>query len=542
MITDLVPFSPSISPAGGAPSSGAPVNSPEVAWLLKRFALDKRIWDQWVSVWEDCYRLAMPYRERFYSSVAGEKRTAEIFDETAVVSLQEFGSRMAAGIIPDGVNWLKLQAGKSVPEEHRADINAALAQVNEHIFEYIHHSNIATEGHEALIEVGVGTGIMKIEPYMGDERIHAEALPLSKVILGKGPDDSICFFWNPRRLKAGEIKTVYPKAILPLELEQMIRQDDNAEVDFLEACYRNWDRLDDEVTEWRVIWVKEKRIIEKATMVGLGSSPFFAARWSKGASEIYGRGPLLNALPAVKTANLIVELVLTNAEIATSGVFQSDNNSHVNQDTVQFLPGTIIPKMAGTSGLEALEFPGNFDVSELVLNDQRKNIKKALFDDDQFGPVEKTPPTAAEIYARQAELARRVGAPFSRLMREMVIPLYRRVAWILQQQGRIKLPRLDNRVIRILPVTPMAHQQQVDDVSRIDRYLEQLGIRFGPEQVQLQINVERTAATLAVLHGVPPEILNTAMEKKQAMEQLQALAQQQMAAQGGGAQEALPAA
>ena len=36
-------------------------------------------------------------------------------------------------------------------------------------------------------------------------------------------------------------------------------------------------------------------------------------RWQKVAGEIYGRGPLLNALSAIKTTNLTIELILENA-------------------------------------------------------------------------------------------------------------------------------------------------------------------------------------------------------------------------------------
>ena len=45
-------------------------------------------------------------------------------------------------------------------------------------------------------------------------------------------------------------------------------------------------------------------------MTGLGSNPFVCFRWGKCAGEIYGRGPLLNALSAIKTTNLTIELIL----------------------------------------------------------------------------------------------------------------------------------------------------------------------------------------------------------------------------------------
>ena len=46
------------------------------------------------------------------------------------------------------------------------------------------------------------------------------------------------------------------------------------------------------------------------TFKGVGSNPFIVYRWSKCAGEVYGRGPLQLALPAIKTANLVIELIL----------------------------------------------------------------------------------------------------------------------------------------------------------------------------------------------------------------------------------------
>ncbi|MGB0405500.1 MAG: portal protein, partial [Fusobacterium sp.] len=39
----------------------------------------------------------------------------------------------------------------------------------------------------------------------------------------------------------------------------------------------------------------------------MGSNPFIAFRWSKASGEVYGRGPLINALAAIKTCNITVE-------------------------------------------------------------------------------------------------------------------------------------------------------------------------------------------------------------------------------------------
>ena len=44
-------------------------------------------------------------------------------------------------------------------------------------------------------------------------------------------------------------------------------------------------------------------------------------RWLKAPGETYGRGPVAKALPDIRTANKVVELVLKNASIAAEAAF-----------------------------------------------------------------------------------------------------------------------------------------------------------------------------------------------------------------------------
>ena len=48
------------------------------------------------STFEECYEYSMPARESFYPTTAGQTKTDKIFDETAVVGVQEFASRLQA--------------------------------------------------------------------------------------------------------------------------------------------------------------------------------------------------------------------------------------------------------------------------------------------------------------------------------------------------------------------------------------------------------------------------------------------------------------
>ena len=51
----------------------------------------------------------------FYAETAGQRRDDRIFDETAVVGVQEFASRLQSGLVPNFARWADLMAGSEVP-------------------------------------------------------------------------------------------------------------------------------------------------------------------------------------------------------------------------------------------------------------------------------------------------------------------------------------------------------------------------------------------------------------------------------------------
>ena len=85
----------------------------------------------------------MPMRQSFYYESPGQRRDDKIFDETAVVGVQEFASRLQSGLVPNFARWADLLAGSEVPDQNQDDINNSLDQVTDYVFEIIQNSNLA---------------------------------------------------------------------------------------------------------------------------------------------------------------------------------------------------------------------------------------------------------------------------------------------------------------------------------------------------------------------------------------------------------------
>jgi hypothetical protein len=151
-------------------------------------------------------------------------------------------------------------------------------------------------------------------------------------------------------------------------------------------------------------------------------SPFICFRWLKVPSEVYGRSPVMKALPDIKTANKVVELILKNASIAVSGVWQADDDGVLNISNITLAPGTIIPKAVGSSGLTPLRTGADFDVSQLVLSDLRTKINHSLLI-DQLSTFSSSKMTATEVIERTTQMSRILGATYGRLQSEFLTPV-----------------------------------------------------------------------------------------------------------------------
>jgi hypothetical protein len=492
---------------------------------IEKYNKAKAFRENWVPLFEECYEYALPQRESFYYEEAGQRRDQKIFDETAVVGVQEFASRLQSGLVPNFARWADLMSGSEVPPEQREEIDNELDDVTNYVFEVLQNSNFSQEVHESFMDLAVGTGILCVEEGDAINPVIFSAIPLPHVVLDTGPDDRIDHVFRERKkVKFDHLEIMYPNGSFSPKVNNMMGR--NQETTVLEVVCRDYSRKNEEAYIHYAICMTTDTVLHKKEMRGLGSNPFICFRWSKCAGEVYGRGPLINALAAIKTTNLTIELILENAQMQISGIYQMEDDGVINPDTIQLVPGSIIPKAMGSQGLQPIQSAGRFDVAQLVLSDMRLNIKRALYN-DMLGNPDKTPATATEVAERMADLSRRVGSSFGRLQAELVQPVLQRVIYILKKQGRIEVPTVNGREVKVRSVSPLAQAQANQDISSVARYLELVGGVFGPEMLQLLIDGEKTAVHLAKKFGVPESLIRDEEQRKQIAAMAQQMAQQQ---------------
>ncbi len=504
--------------------------------MLARYKRAESIKELWRPTFEECFEYSMPARESFYPTSAGQTKTDKIFDETAVVGVQEFASRLQAGIVPNYARWAELIAGSEIPSEDRNEVNESLDGVTNYVFEILQNSNFAQEIHESFLDLAVGTGAMLIEEGDAIKPIKFTAVPLSRLTLDTGPNDIIDTVYRTRKIKASNIQLIYPQANVPAEITRQLQNGNDMFVQLIECVSRNYSKPNVEMNDFTVFGTNPQHIYVQEQFTGEGSNPYVVFRWSKAAGEVYGRGPLLNSMPAIKTCNLVIEMILENAQMAISGMYQMEDDGIINVDTIQLLPGTIIPRSPSSRGLEPIKNAGNFNVADLVLKDMRQNIKRALYN-EMLGDPNRTPMSATEVAERMADLSRQIGSSFGRLQAEMVTPVLQRVIHILKKQGRINVPTVNGREIKIQSTSPLAQAQANQDINGFNRFLELIGARFGPQLINLLVDSNEATKYLAEKFGIPAKLTRSKEEMNQIMQQMQQAQQMMQQQQGQMAQD-----
>jgi hypothetical protein len=513
----------------------------DVSEIQKRFQRAQTERREMEDIFDDAMRLTMPARPRFHNKTMRDTAD-DIFDETGANAVQEFVSRMQAGITPPFTNFVRLEASSLVDPRDRKAINRDLDDISAYMFEEIWSSNFAQESAEAYLDLALSTGTLLVED--GPQGLVHRAIPLTDAFHERGAGDYLTGTYRKAKVRAELVPARYPRADFskaPALYRKIVGEKD-CEVEMLEYTRKIEGRTIG--AEHFVLCCDTKEPIVYRKMNGRGASPFIPFRWSTAAGETYGRGPLLNALGAIRTTNLMVELVLENASMAISGIYQTDNEATINQENVSLLPGSILAKEIGTRGLEVVNAAtGNFNMRDVVLNDQRLNIKKALFNDMLSDP-NKTPATATEVVERMADLAHRTSSGFSRVFYEFVTPYVWRVLRLLELRGDIEMPVQNGRAVRFRATSPLAQAQQAREMQSLVQEFQIKASIIGPDMATKTYNLEELLPFIEERMGLndkiykdPAEVLREIAEEAKAMQQ----AQMGMGGPKQGGVEALPA-
>ena len=394
---------------------------------MYRRALDARA--PWLARWDAAMRYTMP---------TNDTDVATLFDATAADAVDNLAASIYSLMTPPESLWLTL-----IPESDAspdADVATAALRAN------LNDSNFYTTIHQCyldLVILGTACLFMAETPIGASSAFSFTAVPMRDIAILPNA------VFHTATMPACEVLEKYPTWTPPADIADQIKRDPATPLRLVQSL------IGTEFTAWLDVGGDiENNIVARGTFE---TNPYIIFRWSVLSGEQYGRGPVLRALPDIKTANKVVELVLKNATIAVSGIWQADDDGVINLNNINLTPGAIIPKAVGSSGLTPLSSGADFDVSQIILKDLRERIRHALLA-DRLGLLSEKEMTATEIMARNSDMMRILGATYGRLLHEFIRPLTDRGLQILSRRGVIAPIALnsDAELKYIAPIAQMA--------------------------------------------------------------------------------------
>ncbi len=394
---------------------------------MYRRALDARA--PWVARWDAAMRYTMP---------TTDTDAATLFDATAADAVDNLAASIYSLMTPPESLWISL-----VPESDAspdADVATAALRAN------LNDSNFYTTIHQCyldLVILGTACLFMAETPIGASSAFSFTAVPMRDIAILPNA------VFHTATMPARDVMEKYPTWTPPADIADQIKRDPATPLRLVQSL------VGTEFTAWLDVGGNiQNNIVARGTFE---TNPYIIFRWSVLSGEQYGRGPVLRALPDIKTANKVVELVLKNATIAVSGIWQADDDGVINLNNINLTPGAIIPKAVGSSGLTPLSSGADFDVSQIILKDLRERIRHALLA-DRLGLLSEKEMTATEIMARNSDMMRILGATYGRLLHEFIRPLTDRGLQILSRRGVIApiVLNSDAELKYIAPIAQMA--------------------------------------------------------------------------------------
>lgn len=504
----------------------------EKAWLRRR---------QYDGMLREIYDYVLPMRDVTGLWTPGgraeaDRRVDKVFDTTAVKAAFRFAGRLQTELTPVFQPFFSLEAGPLLPDDdNKKAITEELQRVGMIVNGVLSSGSFHQSAHEMYVDLYAGTGAMLILPGDAHDLVRFRVVPIPEIALEEGPYGDIWGVYWKRRWKVRELPVLWPKGRFSEQLKVEIKNNGEQDVEVCQYTY-----FDAEAKRWKLlVWCDRNGDGDEPFWdESFRTSPWITPRFFKVPGEPYGRGPAHLAMPSIKTTNKARELALKAAAFALMGLWMRRNDGVFNPDTVRFEPLAMwtVGATGGPLGatIQRLPVPQDFDVSSIVISDEREQMKQALFD-DTLPPDAGAVRSATEIAERMRRLSQDLSGVFGRLTLEIVKPLVQRVIDILEGSGHLNTNiTIDQLLTQVRVVAPIASGQQAAKMEGAVNWLQIMSMLAGPQAAAMAAKVEDLFPEMGRWAGVDERFIRGAGERQrlaQAAAQAAAVqAQQEQAA------------
>lgn len=489
-------------------------------------------------MYKRCYELCAPNHNQ-YTSSAGQNKSPNVSDSIGAVLTDSYVRTLVNSLTPANMDFFVLKAGVGMSKriaqiqgltdvtddqlnEIEENLNQKLQKVSSDIFSFIHSSNFAAQITSFYYDCAIGTGMMLVQP--GNTRLglgsplNFRSVSPRDVGLEEGCYGEISGVFRQLKIKGRNARFEWPD--WEGEAPDAESQED---VDILEVTVINYETY---MWEYYVLWNDNIKLVRYYK-----TSPWVIYRHEVIPGEIWGRGPVIKALPDLMQVNVMENMQMMNAQLTTYGAYMVLSDDVMNPNSLKIFPGAMIPvkRNGGPSGPSIAPLPnvGNFQAHYYSRDVLKDKLQRFMMDEHI---PERPNMTATEALERVRQTQRMLGASVGRIQYELLQPMAQRVIDILGSQGLITLPeefsKIDNFTLKLQVVSPIAKIQSLSDIESFVQVLQILG-SISPELIPAQVKLNECARWLANETGAPLDLFKT--QEEIAAEQAQLQQQQQVA-------------
>ena len=495
----------------------------EKAWT------DKQAWDDLL---KECYEFALSDRNPYWGNGTGkpgdsqpargkDKTSRRVYDSTLAVDAVRIANRLQYELFPIGSKWAEFQPGPFVQANVREQARGELENLREVVFAAIALSNFDLSIAEWLLELVVaGMACMLVQRGDEDNPVIYQCVTQAHVAVREGAFGKIDMISRKHKMRYSLVTQTWRDAKFKDLPEDKIAED--PELELVDVCY--WSSTD-KVWFYDVIVTSgvgkdytDKRIVERQHDI----CPWVIARWSKAAGEAQGRSMVMLALPDARVLSSVKSYLLRHAALAIGGVWMVRNDGVINANNVRIFPGATIPVRStggstGGASIAPLQATADVNLAQLVIQDLVGSIHKIMLNDG-MPEIKDGVRTATELLERLKELQQSMGAPFSRVLKEGIIPMLEATISILGEMGVIPIAKgaklkLNNGQVQVRFASPLVQGQSIRDVEVLQQAATVTAGMAGQEAVAVSFKVEDVGAWVGAKLGVDPTIMRNSQDR-----------------------------
>ncbi|MGV1900121.1 portal protein [Agrobacterium sp. 22-3674b3] len=505
----------------------------EVDKLKARRNAAKKERDAFQPLMDEAYQYAIPFRKSTRNTGQGEKRVDQVFDHTAIDSAFRFAGKVQQDFWPAGQENFEIEPGPLVMDtKERETFAGQLAPVSKVAQAFFEDGDWDMAFHEMALDLSAGTGAILMNPTDEPELLWEPiSVPIEELLIEQGPNNKIAaIFWD-RKMSVRVLVDTWPEGKFSKDVMELFRAKPESELEVhVDTVYdrkkRRWHML---------VWCNKQDTIVFSSQSR--TCPWLVPRYFRVPGETYGRGPVMLAMPSIKTVNTTARLQLQAAAIAMLGIYTAVDDGVFNPDLAALAPGAFwkVARNGGTQGPSVQRFPDpRIDLGNLVLNDMRMGIKATMM--DQSLPADGAAVrSATEILERVKRLASDHLGAYGRLIKEVTIPAVKRVLELAYNRGLIanEIP-IDQLITRVRIKSPLSIAREAQRIEKIIQWL-QMVLMILQDRAGRVARLEEALSDIGRQLGVPPEYIVT-NEQREAMDKAeQEQAQAAMALQAAAA-------